>query len=58
MVYPEYELEVELMQKEKKTEVLSKGYVPKFEKDLDIVKQIVNIHKPHLTDQIPWKTRL
>ena len=50
MVHPQCDLEVELMQKERKHEVLSKGYVPKFEKDLDIVKQVVNIHKPLLTE--------
>ena len=32
MVYPEEELEVETLQKEKKAEVLSEGYVPEFEK--------------------------
>ena len=58
MVHPQCDLEVELMQKERKHEVLSKGYVPKFEKDLDIVKQIVNIHKPLLTDQTPFEDQI
>ena len=58
MVHPQCDLEIELMQKERKHEVLSKGYVPKFEKDLDIVKQIVNIHKPLLTDQTPFEDQI
>ena len=58
MVHPQCDLEVELMQKERKHEVLSKGYVPKFEKDLDIVKQVVNIHKPLLTDQTPFEDQI
>ena len=40
MVYPEEELEVETFKEEKKTEVLSEGYVPEFEKHTELKKQI------------------
>ena len=51
MVYPEEELEVETLQKEKKTEVLSEGYVPEFEKHTELKKQLIHIRKPNLKDQ-------
>ena len=58
MVHPQCDLEVELLQKERKHEVLSKGYVPQFEKDLDIIKQVVTVHKPLLTDQTPFEDQI
>lgn len=51
LVKPEGDLVVELMQKERKHEVLTSGYVPEFEFDPDIQKVVVEIQKPTLEDQ-------
>lgn len=58
MVYPEEELKVETLQKEKKAEVLSEGYVPEFEKDTEIKKQLIYIRKPDLKDQTSMEDQL
>ena len=59
MVHPQCDLEVELnAERAQSMKFYQKGYVPKFEKDLDIVKQIVNIHKPLLTDQTPFEDQI
>lgn len=58
MVYPEEELEVETLQKEKKTEVLSEGYVPEFEKHTELKKQLIHIRKPNLKDQTSMEEQL
>ena len=58
MVYPEEELEVETLQKEKKAEVLSEGYVPEFEKHTEIKKQLIHIRKPNLKDQTSMEDQL
>ncbi len=58
LVNPTCDLEVELLQKERKHKVLTSGYMPDFEWDLDIEKKLVNIHKPSLEDQIPFENQL
>ena len=58
MVYPEEELEVETLQKEKKTEVLSEGYIPEFEKHTELKKQLIHIRKPNLKDQTSMEEQL
>lgn len=58
LVKPEGDLEVELMQKERKHEVLTSGYVPEFEFDVDIKKTVINIHKPTLEDQTPYEDQV
>lgn len=58
LVKPENDLEIELMQKERKHEVLTDGYVPKFEFDVDIRKQVIEIHKPTLEDQTPYEDQI
>lgn len=58
LVKPEGDLEVELMQKERKHEVLTSGYVPEFEFDVDIKKSVINIHKPTLEDQTPYEDQI
>ena len=58
MVYPKEELEVETLQKEKKAEVLSEGYVPEFEKHTEIKKQLIHIRKPNLKDQTSMEDQL
>ena len=58
LVKPESDLVVELMQKERKHEVLTSGYVPAFAFDLDIKKQVIEIHKPTLEDQTPFEDQI
>lgn len=58
LVKPESDLEVELMQKERKHEVLTSGYVPDFEFDPDIEKKVIQIHKPTLEDQTPFEDQV
>lgn len=58
LIYPACDLEIELLQKERKHEVLSKGYVPEFEKDLDIQKEKIVIRKPSLKEQTPFEEQI
>ncbi len=58
MVVPEEKLEVEILQKDRKTEVLSEGYVPEFDIDTDIEKCVVNLRKPSLKDQTSLEDQL
>ena len=58
LVKPEGDLVVELMQKERKHEVLTSGYVPEFAFDVDIKKQVIDIHKPTLEDQTPFEDQI
>ena len=58
LVKPENDLEIELLQKERKHEVLTDGYVPEFEFDVDIRKQVIEIHKPTLEDQTPYEDQI
>ena len=45
LVKPETDLEIELMQKERKHQVLTGGYIPSFAFDQDIQKIVVEIQK-------------
>lgn len=58
LVYPSSDIEIELLQKEKKHDVLASGYMPDFEYDLDIIKMPVTIHKPTLEDQTPFEDQI
>ena len=58
LVKPEEDLTVELLQKERKHEVLTSGYVPEFEFDTDIKKQVIEIRKPTLSDQTPYEDQI
>ncbi len=58
LVKPENDLEIELLQKERKHEVLTSGYVPEFEFDVDIRKQVIEIHKPSLEDQTSYEDQI
>lgn len=58
LVKPETDLEVELMQKERKHEVLTSGYVPEFDFDVDIKKKVIEIRKPTLEDQTPYEDQV
>lgn len=58
LVKPESDLEVELLQKERKHEVLTSGYVPEFDFDVDIEKKVIEIRKPTLEDQTPFEDQV
>ena len=58
LVKPDCDLEVELMQKERKHEVLTSGYVPTFDFDVDIQKKVIEIRKPTLEDQTPYEDQV
>ena len=58
LVRPTEDLEVELLQKERKHEVLTSGYVPAFDFDTDFRKQIIEIRKPTLVDQTPYEDQI
>lgn len=58
LVQPDCDLEVELLQKERKHKVLTSGYMPEFEKELDISKEIIEIRKPSLEDQTPFEDQM
>ena len=58
LVKPDCDLEVELMQKERKHEVLTSGYVPEFDFHVDIQKKVIEIRKPTLEDQTPYEDQV
>ena len=58
LVYPESDITIEPLQKEKKHDVLASGYMPDFEFEPDIVKKPVTIHKPTLADQTPFENQI
>ena len=58
LAYPEGDITIELLQKEKKHDVLASGYMPDFEFEPDIIKVPVTIHKPTLADQTPFENQL
>lgn len=58
LAYPESDITIELLQKEKKHDVLASGYMPDFEFDPDISKVPVTIHKPTLADQTPFEDQI
>ncbi len=58
LAYPVSDITIELLQKEKKHDVLASGYMPDFEFEPDIVKVPVTIHKPTLADQTPFENQI
>lgn len=58
LAYPVSDITIELLQKEKKHDVLASGYMPDFEFEPDIKKVPVTIHKPTLADQTPFENQL
>ena len=55
LLMPQTDIEIELLQKERKHEVLTSGYVPEFTFDQDIKKEVIEIRKPTLEDQTPFE---
>ncbi len=58
LVKPDADMEIELLQKERKHEVLTSGYMPDFAFDRDIEKRLVEIRKPTLNDQTPFEDQI
>ena len=58
LAYPASDITIELLQKEKKHDVLASGYMPDFSFEPDIVKVPVTIHKPTLADQTPFENQI
>ena len=58
LVYPSSDITVELLQKERKHDVLIGGYVPEFDFNVDIRKELVEIHRPTLEDQTPFEDQM
>lgn len=58
LAYPVSDITIELLQKEKKHDVLASGYMPDFEFEPDIIKLPVTIHKPTLADQTPFENQI
>ena len=58
LVFPDTDITIELLQKEKKHDVLASGYMPDFEFEPDIVKLPVTIRKPTLADQTPFENQI
>ena len=53
ITWPEAHTDAEMMAR--KHEVLTSGYVPKFDFDVDIQKKVIKIRKPTLEDQTPYE---
>ncbi len=58
LAYPVTDITIELLQKEKKHDVLASGYMPDFGFEPDIIKVSVTIHKPTLADQTPFENQI
>ena len=58
LTWPASDICIELLQKEKKHDVLASGYMPEFEFEPDISKMPVTIHKPTLDDQTPFEDQV
>ena len=58
LVLPQGDISVELLQQEKKHDVLASGYLPDFDFDPDIRKFGVTVHKPTLEDQTPFEDQI
>ena len=58
LTWPASDICIELLQKEKKHDVLASGYMPEFEFEPDISDMPVTIHKPTLDDQTPFEDQV
>ncbi len=58
LIQPESDLKIELLQKERKHEVLTSGYIPDFKRNPDIFKQIIEIRRPSLDDQTTFEEQI
>ena len=54
-LYPKSDLQIDVIDQEKNHQVLRDGYVPKFHKNPAIWKQVIEIPKPTLEDQMPYE---
>lgn len=58
LIQPESDLKIELLQKERKHEVLTSGYIPDFKRNPDIFKQIIEIRRSSLDDQTTFEEQI
>lgn len=58
LVYPTEDIVLDVMQKERKHEVLTTGFVPEFDFRPSVEKRKVTIHKPTLDDQTPFEEQI
>lgn len=58
LVKPDKDLTIELLQKERKHEVLTGGYIPEFAFDVEIKKEVITIEKPSLHEQTPLENQV
>ncbi|KMT21028.1 ASKHA domain-containing protein [Clostridium cylindrosporum] len=58
LVTPYDDITIEILQKERKHEILTTGYIPSFEYRPSISKRVVEIKKPNLDDQTPFEDSL
>lgn len=58
LLNPESDLEIALLQKERAHEVLTSGYIPDFTPDCDITKQVIEIKKPGLREQMSFEDQI
>lgn len=55
---PRDDMTIELLQKERRHEVLTDGYVPDLTFDCDIIKQVIQIKKPGLDGQMSYEEQI
>ncbi len=55
LVYPEEDLEIEILHKERKHKILTTGYMPEFNLSPSISKRLFEIEKPTLENQISFE---
>lgn len=58
LVFPDHDMEIEPLQKERKHEVLTEGAVRDFSFEPDIRKEVIEIRKPTLSDQTPYEDQI
>lgn len=57
-VYPEGNITIEILSKDRHHEVLTGGYVPEFQYEVDLRKILVEIQPPTLENQIPLEDQI
>ena len=58
LLKPQSDLEIELVHKERKHEVLTTGIMPEFEYAPDVEKRLITVRRPTLDDQTPFEDQV
>lgn len=58
IVIPREDITIEVLQKERKHNILTEGFIPSFKYNPSIIKRVVNINKPSLQNQISYEDLL